>query len=410
MKAILPSIYSEFTERLHQETPDTEIWITGGWVISALTSRGYAGDLDLLVSTSRSAIQSIVSSLGYPWQNSFAGALRVELPDHSHIDIWPDPNFQMEDRLLEHLLTYCFTAQSIAVSAKDGRVVRSQENALDLENRRVRINREHRSKPEFYFSLIRNYGYFQEYYRFTCDDAETLRRIAFIESAISKFLGPNTREGLLQNIYSIVGSILPPNVSYVLTRGIVRNAILGRVTVWDDYDTIVQAEQAELEAHLNACGTPFIKNFFGMPKVLLPNGQTGDLLCYPRETPDVVVENFSHNLDQELWSPHNSTLRVPPKELVYQPLEENNYGRLKSAYFVCLYEPSIADELKMELSRPLALSHFDLACACRLARELLCRAAHDQLSRFILIAQGADRRSALGTLGLFLDKEERVKG
>ena len=400
----LPNEYKEFLSVISSRISNREIWMTGGRLIADELGARYSGDVDTLVAVSMEEFTSRLSEFKFYWQHNLSGAIRISLPDGNHVDVWPDLGFQDERNIIGHLRQFCFSCQSMAKSLLTGNVVRTQENREAICGRILKINSDFETRTDNKFSVVRNFEVLRRYFSFHCDDAITLETIENARKSIGNFLSPAEPHGLLSRIYRLAQNVVPRGLDYYLTRGIVRNALLDQVTPWDDYDILLLGTVEEVEDHLSRNHVPFVRNYFGMPKVLMGNGQAADLLCFPLSDINEALSVYTHNLDQLYWPMRDSEVPSIPQVLEQFRTSEvdgasaGNYGPLKSAFYILLYDLDMTREVAGQVMAPLICDEFNRANACRLARELLCRLPASRLHGLNLDDPEVSPDSALGLI------------
>lgn len=302
LSQILPSNYYKLLIGL-RKTICANVYLYGGWVLSSILNKPYFGDIDIVVDTSLSQIESVFQRSGITYDRNPYGNIRIRLSDGNHIDISPLISSGQKISILEFIASRTFTVNAVAVNVSDGSYVFSQEFVHDLTDSRfdfAECGELGNLRP---LSVLRNWHALQDYFGliFSPKSSEKLNYLRISSSA-----WPVTDETDIENplpaLKKIVSNYLPPFSNVRIAKGAVRCAILKCLTIWDDVDVIAQCSRESVVDHLESIGAKFTLNHYGDPKIWLPEGQSVDVIPIGEEGCFIEkIETFFHDCDKIMW-------------------------------------------------------------------------------------------------------------
>lgn len=311
---ILPHVYREYLVGL-KEALQSNIYLYGGWPLSYLLKKSYFGDLDIVIDLSFQEIEKRLNHLGIVFQRNAHNTIRVPLSDGNYADLNSLYDAEKRNSPVEFLDTTTFTVNGFAVEIPSGKCFRCSLFEKDFSRKEFGLNPGNDLAKQRPLSVIRNGDILTNYYGLSFNSLTDLRWKA-VKSLQNSW--PTSVEfqqtDLLLAIKSAIHQYLPKNNNKYLTRGVVRCALLNEFTVWDDVDIFIEADRNTLIQHCRDVGVEYMLNFFGDPKLLLPHGQTVDLI--PVDSSAELLgrmKNFFHDCDQICWDWQTEKLFDPIK-------------------------------------------------------------------------------------------------
>jgi hypothetical protein len=360
------------------------LWITGGWVRAELSGSNYLGDIDCIIVADAQQIKQFAIASGFDLKTAPLGAPRVVLFDRNHMDIIPASGPTAEDAVLQAISAYNFSINSAAVNYVTGAVVRTPHNAEDAAAGAFRVNDgfDHRCSDRV---LARDFEIFEKYYGLRpVPTPPTLRVQKLVRAYGAREGGDDATQGLGARSDEVT-ACLPAAAEAWIVRGAVRCALLGQVKYWDDIDVVTTASHDDIVGHLAEAGIPFSPNYFGSPKVIMPNGLKADIWALAGHTLETELVGYPHNLDAIAWSVRDRRLCDPlgvaeaiaQRRLDISPgfignasAHDLHYTALKSIYLIIRHSLIFSDRAAELMRAPIVPEPFLIKHLIRLLREL----------------------------------------
>jgi hypothetical protein len=360
------------------------LWITGGWVRAELSGSDYRGDIDCIIVAGAQQIKQFAIVAGFDLRTAPLGAPRVMFSDRNHMDIIPASGPTAEDAVLQAISAFNFSINSAAVNYVTGAVVRTAHNAKDAAAGAFRVNEgfDHRCSDRV---LARDFEVFEKFYGLRpVLTPPTLRAQKLVRSYGAREGGTDATQSLGARSDE-VAPCLPAAAEGWIVRGTVRCALLGQIKYWDDIDVITTASNDDIVGHLVEAGIPFSPNYFGTPKVIMPNGLKVDIWTHGGQSLETELAGYPHNLDAIAWSVRDRRLCDPlgvAKAIARRHLDisptfignasahDLHYAALKSIYLVIRHELIFSDRAAELMRTPIVPEPFLIRHLIRLLREL----------------------------------------
>jgi hypothetical protein len=257
--------YVQLLQELMRETP-CELWLTGGTLLSYSLRIKYFGDIDLLLDCRQEDLISTLRAKNIPIEKTFFGSIRIRFFDGNTADLYPNEGFASHLAILDHLSRFDYSCVSQAINLVDGRHLRTAQCIADLNSRQFRLNREYVYDEQHTISNLKRYFAYQRYFGLSCTDGHTISSIEHWQALIVSSGALGGRLKTLAYVHADVARMLGDGPAIVPCRGIVRNAVLNSVTIWDDYDVLTDITSTDCKTLLSRRGISFTENYFGMPK------------------------------------------------------------------------------------------------------------------------------------------------
>lgn len=401
-----------------------KIWIVGGWLTSERLGRPYFGDIDLVTALDKDCLIVALSEAGLEISNTPVGSIRVSLPDLNHIDISPFASFEGANTILECIEYFNFSVNSIGFNISKCEYTFGQHCLRNIAERSFRVNERFKFSEQRKIPFLKDMDSMQFYYRLNpTDDARTQAFRLFRDTEKQKNCGVEPRQ-LLREIGNAVRQYLPEGRECWLSRGVVRSALSGGSSYWDDLDVIVNCNKREVFDFYRRLEMPFTLNFYGSPKAVLPDGQRMDVITMnDTENIQSLIYGFAHRCDSVCWSIDREEFYDPfgniekivdcNLELCENFLSKYNtsdraYFALKSLYLILRHGFEPGDDLISLVNCSFRFGPHHKKNATRLCKELLsCGLEDDSWERYERLDRGS-RSSAFRVMNHYLDR--RVGG
>ncbi len=396
----------------------SQSWLTGSTLLASDLSVPYSGDIDLLIDCSKERLEASLAAQGVGYEVTYFGALRIIFHDGNSADLYASEAFRNESAIREHLEKYDFSCVSQALNISSNRRVSTSQCHIDIGNLEFRLNTDNSFVTEDTVSLLKRYCVFQRFFGLKPSDERTSKVIDNLELSMKStdalIGGRRTVEYVSESVSEMLGSELVVAPS----RGIVRNALVGGVCIWDDYDVLISVDTASCQNLLAQRSVPFTLNYFGMPKARNTVGQKVDFICSSEIISESRLKQFVHNVDRVAWHPHEGRFFCPSDEISQlqqgqlkldisridrMTVRSRNFYLLKTAYYIALYGFTASAEVMNALKCRIEIDRFCQSCAVRMVMELLCRASQERLSNFSSAFSGLQKGCALEVLNSLLD-------
>jgi hypothetical protein len=379
---VLDTFAARFGERL---------WITGGWVRAEMLGQNYVGDVDCIIVASAEQIKQFALAAGFDLKTAPLGAPRIVLFDRNHIDIIPASGPTGEDAVLQVISEFNFSINSAAVNYVTGAVVCTPHNVDDAAAGAFRVNDgfDYRCSDRV---LARDFEIFEKYYGLRpVPTAPTLRVQKLVAAYGAREGSDDAAQGLRARSDEVAPCLAAAAEAWIV-RGTVRCALLGQIKYWDDVDVITTASDDDIARHLAAAGIPFSPNYFGTPKVAMPNGLKADVWALRMRPLETELAGYPHNLDAIAWSVRDGRLCDPLgalQAIAQRHLDistaffgnasahDLHYAALKSVYLIVRHTLTFSNRAAELMRMPIAPEPFLIKHLIRLMRELcLCMPRH----------------------------------
>jgi hypothetical protein len=362
------------------------IWLTGGWVRSALLGHSnYVGDIDCLISGEIDSARRKLASLGtLKWHDLQSGGLRIELPDGNNLDLSSTFDRNGDGDVAKRLSAYDASINAVAISLRDGSYVEAPGAMDDAFHRRFRVMATEIS-PEDHIDLLGNIASLLGYYRLTPrEDPRTSSVVEEVRCERMR-LQRGSPESNLGDAGRLIKPFLPKGKRAWIVRGFVRCALLGELSLYDDIDVVVEGGAQELLDHLAETGVRYSRTIYGMPKIRTNTGLTLDIWCLNELSMAQALRSFEFRCDSLAWSVSGQFLEDPlhaREDVDARRLIGGNlisgpwpgspaYLSCKAAYLCLRHDFSAGDSACMALLKaPVEGTGYLLKNVDRLAREL----------------------------------------
>jgi hypothetical protein len=368
-----------------EQTLQSDIWISGGWVRSAnLQNMSYCGDIDLLVARPPDELIYLMLARGVSVCSNLSGGIRIPLMDGNHCDLSSTYLFGNGSSVEHALNSYNFSVNAVAVSLRTGEVVAVRRAIEDLDARRFTVLAP--IEEGIYDRLVTADGFVQFYGLTPNGDQDTLDvcRTVDEQRALHDALIP---EEALAAAGLRIAPLVPAAATAWLVRGAVRCAILRDLCFWDDVDVVVDCERDRLLDHLSQNGFNFILNFHGNPKIRLLSGHKVDIWSLGKGGLASELARYEFNVDSIAWNVNERRFEDPcgwlqstlDRKLMVRNVSDYPGGSLapyialKAAY-LCMRHALIpmGSEVIKLFAMPIGDGGYIRKHAHRLAREASC--------------------------------------
>lgn len=379
------------------DSASSQSWLTGSTLLASDLSVPYSGDIDLLIDCSKERLEVSLVAQGINYEVTYFGALRISLRDGNSADLYASEAFRDESAIHEHLEKYDFSCVSQALNISTNRRISTPKCREAIRNREFRLNTDYSFVPEDTVSLIKRYWVFQRFFGLRSSDERTRKFIINLEESVNSTDALIGGRRTVEYVSKSVSEMFDSELNVTPSRGIVRNSLIGGVSVWDDYDVLISVDTESCQNLLCERSIPFTVNYFGMPKARNFVGQKVDFICSPEKMQESRLKRFVHNIDRVAWHPHDRKFFCPSEEIsqlqrgeleldlagIDRMIERSrNFYLLKTAYYIALYGFTVSAEVMNALKSRIYIDRFCQSCAVRMTMELLCRAPQDRLSNF----------------------------
>lgn len=406
----VPPEYRETIFALRQAL-HRELFLTGGWALSALLKKSYVGDVDVITTATKKEIAAASKSLHLSCSQSSRGGLRILLNDRNHMDVSSTHSFSESKTISDALQRFSFSANSIAINVNSGDLVRTSDNVIDLARNSFRLNREYVFECRDTVSNLIKLDTLQHFFRLTPKrDCRTISQIRLRTEMRNRWKDHDPQSNLI-SFSRKISRFVPPNTQAWFTRGIVRAALTRSLTFWDDLDIMVDCSEKELLKFLDRNQVVYTLNYFNLPKVHLPDGQKLDMIPV-NGIGDVerLLRSFPIRADSVAWSitarafvdPIGAVEDISDRRLklcddFWQLTSESDrrFVALKSVFVLTRHKMRPDDEVRDLINVRQNYTLFDRRNATRLAAELSPNySARGRLQRYVQRWR-PDRYSAL---------------
>ncbi|WP_109261184.1 hypothetical protein [Hyphobacterium indicum] len=384
---LLPADYVNLLDGLEQAL-GVKVYLYGGWVLSALLSKPYFGDIDIVTELPLSDLSDALASLGVKTGTRLNDILRIRLADGNFIDA-NSLYFRRKKLSLKAFLSRkTFSVNACAIDIGTGKYTFTEQCERDILERNFRVNPNAEMEGQRPLSVLRtwhemkcHYGLefvatngFEEQYFETLDKNWPTNQI-----------GTGSTEQCLK---STLEPFLPKQFDKYLTKGAVRSIILNSFTVWDDVDVIVKCDRREIVRHLQSFNAEFSLNHYGNPKISLPVGQFVDVIPIGKNgNLAETLESFFHESDRLIWDWQTEHIEDPvsvrdnlskkvitfPKPLFLSLAEEDiAYFALKSVYLIVRHDFEHDSQTMRHINSPQAFTPHHRRLCVSMVKELIC--------------------------------------
>jgi len=299
---VLPAVYIDFLHGL-ERILGTKIYLFGGWVTAGILQKSYFGDIDIVTEGSLPRIKKALNLYGLKFSINPHGTVRVRLSDGNFLDI-NSLNVKGTDlSVIDFLRSNTFSINACGIDVSQDCYISSDLCFDDLSSKHFRIGEQAHLQEQRPLSVLRSWLTLQDSYGLTFIDTTGNDRQKMIDLELV-WPSSNLREpNPLPVLKSVIEKYLPPFMDIYTAKGAVRCSLLNEFTLWDDVDVLIRCDLSTIINHFESIEVEYSLNHYGNPKLLLPEGQSVDVIPIGAEgrLTDILFD-FFHHCDRVLWS------------------------------------------------------------------------------------------------------------